>query len=37
LSQDIFRFYDRSQIEMHIFSVGPPDNEHFIEVSYSIL
>jgi protein O-GlcNAc transferase len=34
LSQDIFRFYDRSQIEMHIFSVGPADNEQFIEVSY---
>jgi tetratricopeptide (TPR) repeat protein len=33
LSQDIFRFYDRSQIEMHIFSVGPADNEQFIEVS----
>lgn len=24
LSQDIFRFYDRSKIEMHIFSLGPP-------------
>jgi protein O-GlcNAc transferase len=26
LSQDIFRFYDRSLIEMHVFSVGPEDN-----------
>ncbi len=32
LSQDIFRFYDRSKIEMHIFSLGPPDNENFIKV-----
>jgi protein O-GlcNAc transferase len=32
LSQDIFRFYDRSKIEMHIFSLGPPDNENFISV-----
>jgi Glycosyl transferase family 41/Tetratricopeptide repeat len=24
LSQDIFRFYDRNKIEMHIFSLGPP-------------
>jgi protein O-GlcNAc transferase len=32
LSQDIFRFYDRSKIEMHIFSCGPPDNEGFIRV-----
>lgn len=32
LSQDIFRFYDRSKIEMHIFSLGPPDNENFITV-----
>ena len=31
LSQDIFRFYDRSKIEMHIFSCGPADNEAFIE------
>jgi protein O-GlcNAc transferase len=30
LSQDIFRFYDRSKIEMHIFSCGPPDHENFI-------
>ena len=32
LSQDIFRFYDRSKIEMHIFSLGPPDNENFIKI-----
>jgi protein O-GlcNAc transferase len=32
LSQDIFRFYDRSKIEMHIFSVGPADSEQFIKV-----
>ena len=31
LSQDIFRFYDRSQIEMHVFSLGPPDNDNFIK------
>eukprot|EP00526_Cylindrotheca_closterium_P004303 CAMPEP_0113654424 /NCGR_PEP_ID=MMETSP0017_2-20120614/29149_1 /TAXON_ID=2856 /ORGANISM="Cylindrotheca closterium" /LENGTH=805 /DNA_ID=CAMNT_0000567571 /DNA_START=29 /DNA_END=2446 /DNA_ORIENTATION=- /assembly_acc=CAM_ASM_000147 len=32
LSQDIFRFYDRTKIEMHIFSVGPADSEQFIKV-----
>jgi protein O-GlcNAc transferase len=32
LSQDIFRFYDRSKIEMHIFSLGPPDNDNFIKI-----
>ena len=32
LSQDIFRFYDRSKIEMHIFSIGPEDNEPFIRI-----
>ena len=31
LSQDIFRFYDRSKIEMHVFSLGPPDNDNFIK------
>jgi tetratricopeptide (TPR) repeat protein len=31
LSQDIFRFYSRSKIEMHIFSLGPPDNDNFIK------
>ena len=32
LSQDIFRFYDRSKIEMHIFSLGPADNKNFISI-----
>jgi len=32
LSQDIFRFYDRNKIEMHIFSLGPPDNDNFINI-----
>ena len=32
LSQDIFRFYDRSKIEMHVFSLGPPDNQNFIDI-----
>ena len=32
LSQDIFRFYDRDKIEMHIFSLGPADNENFIDI-----
>lgn len=32
LSQDIFRFYDRDKIEMHIFSLGPPDNDNFIKI-----
>ena len=32
LSQDIFRFYDRDKIEMHIFSLGPPDTDAFIEI-----
>jgi len=32
LSQDIFRFYDRSKIEMHIFSLGPPDHDNFIRI-----
>ncbi|KAL3910860.1 MAG: hypothetical protein SGARI_001923, partial [Bacillariaceae sp.] len=32
LSQDIFRFYDRSKIEMHIFSLGPADNDNFIQI-----
>lgn len=31
LSQDIFRFYDTDKIEMHIFSVGPPDHPQFIQ------
>lgn len=32
LSQDIFRFYDRKKVEMHIFSLGPPDNDNFIKI-----
>merc|ERR1712086_338533 len=32
LSQDIFRFYDREKVEMHIFSLGPPDNDNFIKI-----
>ena len=32
LSQDIFRFYNREKIEMHIFSLGPPDNDNFIKI-----
>jgi len=32
LSQDIFRFYNREKIEMHIFSLGPPDNDNFINI-----
>lgn len=32
LSQDIFRFYDREKIEMHIFSLGSPDNDNFINI-----
>jgi protein O-GlcNAc transferase len=32
LSQDIFRFYDRNKIEMHIFSLGSADNESFIRI-----
>lgn len=32
LSQDIFRFYDREKIEMHVFSLGPPDTDAFIEI-----
>ena len=32
LSQDIFRFYDRSKVEMHVFSCGPADNDNFIKI-----
>jgi tetratricopeptide (TPR) repeat protein len=32
LSQDIFRFYDRTKFEIHIFSLGPPDNDNFISI-----
>lgn len=31
LSQDMFRFFDKSRFEIHIFSVGPADNPMFIE------
>ena len=31
LSQDMFRFFDSSKFEVHIFSFGPPDNEYFIQ------
>jgi len=31
LSHDMFRFYDRTKIEMHVFSMGPPDNPQFIQ------
>jgi protein O-GlcNAc transferase len=31
LSQDMFRFFDTTQFEIHIFSFGPPDNPMFIQ------
>jgi protein O-GlcNAc transferase len=31
LSQDMFRFFDTSRFEIHVFSMGPPDKELFIE------
>jgi protein O-GlcNAc transferase len=31
LSHDMFRFFDKSQFEVHIFSLGPPDNALFIK------
>lgn len=31
LSQDMFRFFDTSQFEIHVFSFGPPDNPMFIQ------
>jgi protein O-GlcNAc transferase len=31
LSQDMFRFFDTSRFEIHVFSMGPPDNDRFIE------
>lgn len=31
LSQDMFRFFDPDQFEIHIFSFGPPDNPLFIK------
>jgi len=30
LSHDIFRFFDPSLVEIHIFSTGPPDHPNFI-------
>ena len=30
LSQDMFRFFDKSRFEVHIFSFGPPDSPQFI-------
>jgi len=31
LSHDIFRFFDKNTFEVHIFSMGAPDNPMFIE------
>jgi protein O-GlcNAc transferase len=31
LSQDMFRFFNSDQFEIHIFSFGPPDNPMFIK------
>lgn len=31
LSQDMFRFFDASKFEIHVFSFGPADNPLFIE------
>ena len=31
LSQDMFRFFDSDKFEIHIFSMGPPDNDLFIQ------
>ena len=31
LSQDMFRFFDSSKFEIHIFSFGPPDHPMFIQ------
>lgn len=33
LSQDMFRFFDKSKFEVHIFSFGAPDNERFIRLA----
>ncbi len=30
LSHDMFRFFDKSKFEVHIFSAGPPDSPDFI-------
>ena len=31
LSQDMFRFFDPSKFEVHVFSFGPPDHDLFIQ------
>ncbi|KAL7535181.1 hypothetical protein ACHAXR_006329 [Thalassiosira sp. AJA248-18] len=31
LSHDMFRFFDPSVVEVHVFSTGPPDNPRFIQ------
>lgn len=31
LSQDMFRFFNYSRFEIHVFSFGPPDNPMFIQ------
>lgn len=31
LSHDMFRFFDTTKFEVHIFSLGPPDNPLFIQ------
>jgi protein O-GlcNAc transferase len=31
LSQDMFRFFDTTRFEIHVFSFGPPDNPLFIK------
>jgi len=31
LSHDMFRFFDPSLVEIHIFSTGPPDHPNFIQ------
>lgn len=31
LSHDMFRFFDKEKFEVHVFSMGPPDNPMFIQ------
>lgn len=31
LSHDMFRFFDKTKFEVHVFSMGPPDNPLFIQ------
>ena len=31
LSQDMFRFFNPDEVEVHVFSLGPPDNPGFIQ------